>query len=158
MKEGIWQWRGTVVTGVDVMGRQTSSGIITLSIMLPAQMWLPRWQSFLPQTEWDFASGTSSLYDRLGNVVKDAPLEHTCFLKNIYFFNFNFLNGPHPRHVEVPGPGIKPVPHQWPEPQPWQWRILNWLCHKRTAECLCFFIPGDHWSLLEEQREGSSEP
>ena len=30
-----------------------------------------------------------------------------------------------PQHAEVPGPGIKPAPQQWPESQQWQCQILN---------------------------------
>ena len=33
---------------------------------------------------------------------------------------------PHPQHAEVPWPGIKPVPQQWPKPQLWQCQILNY--------------------------------
>ena len=30
--------------------------------------------------------------------------------------------------MEVPGPGIKPMPQQWPEQQQWQHQILNPVC------------------------------
>ena len=51
------------------------------------------------------------------------------------FFFFFFLFWPHLRPAEIPGPGIEPVPKQWPELLRWQWWILNPLCHKRTS-CL----------------------
>ena len=35
-------------------------------------------------------------------------------------------------HVEVPGPGIKPVPQQQPKPLKWHHQILNPLSHKGT--------------------------
>ena len=46
--------------------------------------------------------------------------------------------------MEVPGPGIKPAPQQWPEPQQQQWRILNSLCHKGApllSSFLSYFYP-----------------
>ena len=33
--------------------------------------------------------------------------------------------GARPRHAEVPGPGIEPVPQQRPKPQPGQHWLLN---------------------------------
>ena len=37
---------------------------------------------------------------------------------------------PYPWHAEVPRSEIKPAPPQWPEPQQWQYWILNPLSHK----------------------------
>ena len=45
-----------------------------------------------------------------------------------YFSFFFFL--PHLQHVEVPRPGIKPVPQLQPEPQLQQCQILNMLYHR----------------------------
>ena len=42
-----------------------------------------------------------------------------------------------PRHVEFPGPGIKPVPEQWPKPLQWQCWIPNPLLHRRTPVMDC---------------------
>ena len=53
------------------------------------------------------------------------------FKKNHSFIFFFFLAAPM-RHAEVPGPGIKPEPHQWPKPQHWQRLIFNSPSHKRT--------------------------
>ena len=39
---------------------------------------------------------------------------------------------PHLQQEEVPRPGIKPVPQQWPEPLQWQYQILNPLGHQGT--------------------------
>ena len=38
-------------------------------------------------------------------------------------------------HVEAPGPGIKPMPQQWPKPLQWRHRIPNQLCYQRTSHC-----------------------
>ena len=51
-------------------------------------------------------------------------------LHNLFFF----------WHAEVPGPGIKPVPRQWPESQKWQHHILTPLHHQRTL-MVTFFSP-----------------
>ena len=47
-----------------------------------------------------------------------------------------------PWHVEVPRPGIEPVPQQQLELQQWQYLILNLLHHKRTL-VLCLI-----WSSI----------
>ena len=74
-----------------------------------------------------------------GSQSKSFLLNHdgnSCFLNVAFFLCFSrtpFLSslGPppplwlHPKHVEVPGPGIKSAPLQWPEPQQRQCRILN---------------------------------
>ena len=36
-------------------------------------------------------------------------------------------------HVEIPGPGIEPVPQQWPRPQQQQCHILRWLLWLRFS-------------------------
>ena len=73
---------------------------------------------------------------------------------NIIFSFFIFW--PCSQHVQVPGPGIKPVPQQWPEPQQSQHLILNLLCHKGTHSfpfnilalaSLLLVIPGP-WDYL----------
>ena len=51
---------------------------------------------------------------------------------NLFFFWL------HMQHVEVPGPGIKPVLQQWPELLQWQCQILNSL--HRNGTPLRFFI------------------
>ena len=55
------------------------------------------------------------------------------------------------KHVEVPEPGIKPTPQQWPEPLQWQCHILNPLSHQGTPWFLfCFVLftaaPAAYWS------------
>ena len=40
------------------------------------------------------------------------------------------------RHVEVPGPGIKPAPQQWPELLQWQHQVLT---HCTTRELPTYF-------------------
>ena len=49
-----------------------------------------------------------------------------------------FIYWPCLSHVEVPMPGIKPVPQQWPKPLQWQNQIFNLLHHKRTQH-KCIF-------------------
>ena len=44
-----------------------------------------------------------------------------------------------PRHVEVPGPGIEPVPQKWP------CQILNLLSHQGTPKPFHFY----HWDFLD---------
>ena len=39
-----------------------------------------------------------------------------------------------PQRAEVPGSGIKPMPHQWPKSQQWQLQILNLLNHQETPK------------------------
>ena len=43
--------------------------------------------------------------------------------------------------MEVTGAGIEPSPQQSPEPQQWQYWILNLLSHKGTLESPFFFSP-----------------
>ena len=50
------------------------------------------------------------------------------------------------KHVEVPGPGIKPMPQLYPEPQQWQCQSLNPLCHQGTPHCCFnFHFPKNIW-------------
>ena len=42
----------------------------------------------------------------------------------LYFF----WGGPHPQHMDVPGPGVKPEPQLRPTPELWQHQILHPLC------------------------------
>ena len=58
------------------------------------------------------------------------------FFLRVENFNFFFF-WPYPWHMEVPRPGIKPMPQQQPEPLQWQHWILNALLHKSLL-CLCF--------------------
>ena len=46
----------------------------------------------------------------------------------------------HPWHVEVPGPGIEPMPWLWHVPQLQPCWILNLLCHMGTSCILQFLI------------------
>ena len=46
--------------------------------------------------------------------INQPPSLPYCLIDN-FFFNW-LCQG----HVEVPGPGLKPKPHQWPEPLQWQ--------------------------------------
>ena len=59
-----------------------------------------------------------------------------CFLHHLFFlfFFFSFLPSFWPlwQHVEVPRPGVKPVPQQWLGLLQWQRQILNPLHHKGT--------------------------
>ena len=55
-----------------------------------------------------------------------------CFIFFIFYF-FSFWEGALcPPRVAIPGPGIEPAPHQWPELLQWQCQILKLLCHKGT--------------------------
>ena len=50
-------------------------------------------------------------------------------VNNTFLFLFFWL---HPWHVEVPGPGVKPMPQQQLEHWQWQCRILSLLQHQRS--------------------------
>ena len=43
---------------------------------------------------------------------------------------------PQSHHMEVPRPGIQPVPQQWPKPKQWQHQVLNPLSHQGTPKLL----------------------
>ena len=51
-----------------------------------------------------------------------------------------FVFWPGGQHVEVPGPGIQPLPQQWPELLRRQRQILNLLHHKRTLKRCLFDV------------------
>ena len=53
------------------------------------------------------------------------------FIDDGFFFSFSFFL-PHLQLFEVPGPGIKLAPQQWPELLQWQHQILKLLYHRRT--------------------------
>ena len=60
------------------------------------------------------------------------------FLLKRYIHSF-WGGGPHLQHVEIPGPGIEPMPHLWPAPQ-LQWcQILNPRHHTGTSYAHFFF-------------------
>ena len=46
------------------------------------------------------------------------PLSESIYLFFIYFWL-------HPQHMQVLGPGTKPTPQQWPQPQQWQCQMLT---------------------------------
>ena len=64
-------------------------------------------------------------------VIGKVTVIHRCWLRHSweerlatgFLFPYLFFIWPHPQHVEVPQPGIKPVSQQW------QHQILNWLNH-----------------------------
>ena len=58
--------------------------------------------------------------------LSDVEMTPCCFVWSGFFW-------PHPWHVEVPGPGIKPTPQLQPVPQLHQLWILNPLHHKGTS-------------------------
>ena len=63
-----------------------------------------------------------------------------------YFFFFL----PRPWHVEVPGPGIKPLPQQWPKPLQRQCQILDPLSSQDTPSfCFVLFC----WSIVDLQEQ-----
>lgn len=66
--------------------------------------------------DWDEGKGNSSF----PKTVRTFYLQMLRRLMDtgITFF---FPSWPHPRHGEVPGPGIKPVPRQPPEPRRNSW-------------------------------------
>ena len=59
------------------------------------------------------------------------PHNHCCIFFNLFFFFFSFQ--PHPRPVEIPGPGIKPAPRV---SQLWQYWTLNLLLSVEISCCL----------------------
>ena len=65
-------------------------------------------------------------------------LSSEIFISVIVLFDYtiSFFLWPHPCHVDFPGPGIEPVPQQWPEPQQWQHWIFNLLHYQETLEFL----------------------
>ena len=76
---------------------------------------------------------------------------------NLLFFFFWLC----PWHMEVPGPGIKPMPQQQPKLLQWQHWILNLLHHKQTLDMIHFFsflafllVSGLHLQHMEVPRLG----
>ena len=55
-------------------------------------------------------------------------------MKTKWKFSFSFFGGPCLRHVEVPRPGIEPMPQQGSEPLQWQCLILNLPGHQGTLK------------------------
>lgn len=60
------------------------------------------------------------------------------------FFAKHFFSWPHPWHVEAPGPGIEPMPQQWPTALEWKPWILNLLNHKGGLPNILWF----NWNYL----------
>ena len=52
-----------------------------------------------------------------------------------------------PWHVEIPGPGIKTTPQQWPKPQQWQFQILNLLSHQGTPQLYFYILAMNHLQM-----------
>ena len=64
---------------------------------------------------------------------------------------------PHPQHMEVVGPGIKPTPKLWPAPQLQQCRILNPLRHRGT-DFPVYVLRSSGWLLWKDWLgDGQSE-
>ena len=57
---------------------------------------------------------------------------HVQLDRGFFFFKSEFFFWPHPWHVEILGPEIKPMPQQWSSLHQWQWQILNLLSHQGT--------------------------
>ena len=70
-----------------------------------------------------------------------SNLHITMLFSYVFFSIFLFLAAL--QHAEVPGPGIKTMPQQQPEPWQWQCQIFNPLSHQRAP---IFFLS----FLLEE--------
>ena len=51
---------------------------------------------------------------------------------DLFHFFLSFFFWLHLQHVDVPGPGIEPVPQQWPKSLQWQCWIPHPVCHKGT--------------------------
>ena len=79
-----------------------------------------------------FTFGTCWVYKPIFSII--------CFMKAKYrwgvsflFFFFKNVFWLCPCHVQVPGPGIKHLPQQWPELLQWQYQILNPLHHQGNS-------------------------
>lgn len=57
-------------------------------------------------------------------------LHNGCLWANSLLLFFYFW--PHSRQLNIPWPGVKPTPQQWPDSQQWQPKILNPLSHQGT--------------------------
>ena len=76
---------------------------------------------------------TSILFQVLNKVIQLYTYIHVYLCISILFFF-----SPQTQHVEVPGPGIKPVPQLQSKPQFQQCQILNQLSHKGTFHLFVF--------------------
>lgn len=69
--------------------------------------------------DWMKDVGSEWIYHFHQICICDA-LTKTLFIFDIVSLLFFFPD----THAEVPGPGVKLAPHQWPKPQQWQSCIL----------------------------------
>ena len=60
-------------------------------------------------------------------------ITHVISLIFSFVYQINFF-WPHPRHVEILRPGVKPAPQQWPELLQWKHWIFNALGHQGTPQ------------------------
>ena len=65
-------------------------------------------------------------------------LHNGCLWANSLLLFFYFW--PHSRQLNIPWPGVKPTPQQWPDSQQWQPKILNPLSHQGTPIFNYFFF------------------
>ena len=96
------------------------------------------WPSFCPWTCQAhshlraFAQAVPSAWNALPSDSPLGWLPHLFLFLLLLLFCFVFNFWLHPRHVEIPRPGIKPALQQWPKPLQWQCQTLNLLHHKGT--------------------------
>ena len=64
---------------------------------------------------------------RCKHITQDCKTPKRKYRGNTFFWSL-------PYHMEVPGPGIKSVPQQWPKPQQWPFKILYPLNHQGPLE------------------------
>lgn len=104
--------RKSFVSGHQIMCRSSEGLVLSLGVSDESEsLFLGIWQH----------KGWLAVLDRgLFRKVDKSSSESVCF-------------GLHLWHVDVPGPGIKPMPHQWSKPLQWQCWILNPPCHNGTA-------------------------
>ena len=79
-----------------------------------------------------------------------------CYNQNgLSFFSFFWGGGRGtlPWHVEVPGPGIKPVAKQWPKPQRWKCQVLNPLSHQGSPKLAYHLRLRLLWACCQLQTE-----
>ena len=65
---------------------------------------------------------------------------HIFTSSHLSFSFFFFFLEPHLRHMEVPGPGIEPMPQQQLKSQKWECPILNLLSHQGTPFHSFFYV------------------